>query len=88
MDNKFRSLLDELVDYVPYENREQFIATRAQQVVASFENLRNLINESYEPELAEELTKRLLNAAKSGDDRKFVKKIDEVKRTKHSGRGK
>lgn len=85
MNPKFQSLLTGLTDYVPYQNRDLFIEARAQQVLASIENLKKLIDETYEPELAEELTKRLLNAAKSGDEKKFTRKITEIRKGKSDG---
>jgi uncharacterized protein (UPF0305 family) len=79
LDKKFRSILDELNDYVPLRDRDHFIESRAQQVLASFAHLQTLIQESFDPTLAEELQRRLLLAAKSGDDKKFVRKLREAR---------
>lgn len=82
MDQKFRSILDELSDYVPLRDRDHFIESRAQQVLASFVHLQKLINETFDPDLAEDLQRRLLLAAKSGDDKKFVRKLRESREKK------
>lgn len=82
MDKKFRSILDELSGYSPYEDKAHFIENRAQQVISSFANLRSLIETTFDPETAEELTRRLLLAAKSGDGRKFTRKLTEVRKAK------
>jgi uncharacterized protein (UPF0305 family) len=82
LDKKFRSILEELNDYVPSRDRDHFIESRAQQVLASFVHLQKLINETFDPELAEELQRRLLLAAKSGDDMKFIRKLRETRAAK------
>ncbi len=78
MDSKFKSIIGELCDYVPHKTRDHFIETRAQQVIASFGHLRKLIEETYDEETADDLVKRLFNAARSGDERKFSRGIKTV----------
>ena len=80
MDNRFRGILDELSGGSPYDDKSLFIESRAQQVIASFVHLQRLIESSYDAETAEELTRRLLLAARSGDGRKFTRKLTEVKK--------
>lgn len=82
MEVKFRSLIEELTDYAPRHNRELFIEGRAQQVVASATNLIRLIRETYDAEIAEDLTKRLVRAIASGDGDKFGRKIRSIRETR------
>ena len=79
MDRKFSSILDELA-HSPLRDRELFIEHRADQVIASFNNLVKLIKESYGEEIAADLNKRLLNSVKSGDAEKFRRGIKCVKK--------
>ncbi len=79
MDRKFSSILDELT-HSPLRDRELFIEHRADQVIASYNNLMKLIKESYGEEVAADLTKRLLNSIKSGDAEKFRRGIKSVKK--------
>lgn len=79
MDKKFTSIISELRDYVPYRDRDHAIEARALQVIASFKNLKKLLDETYDPETAEDLFKRLGNAARTGDERKFTRKIKEIR---------
>ena len=58
LDRKFKSLLDEL-DYAPRHNRDLFIESRAQQVIASVTHLMKLIRESYNEEDADDLHLRV-----------------------------
>jgi hypothetical protein len=79
VDRKFSSILDELT-HSPLRDREMFIEHRADQVIASINNLVKLIKESYTEEVAADLNKRLINSIKSGDSEKFRRGIKSVKK--------
>ncbi len=85
MDQNFRSILSELSNYVPKRNAEQFIESRANHVIASWNNLLHMRNETFSPEEAEELSRRLFNAIKSGDQSKFGRKIRQITESKNKG---
>ena len=82
MDKNFRSLIDELSDIAPAKNRDLFIESRAQQVIASVSHLMNLIKESYSVEEAEDLQKRLINSLRTGDENKFRRGIRHIRESK------
>ena len=71
LDKKFSSIVEELSDYAPVRNRDLFIESRAEQVMASVNHLLKLIRESYDQETADDLTKRLINAMRTSDENKF-----------------
>jgi hypothetical protein len=81
---KFRSFLQELSDYVPHtgQDRDLVIEGRAVSVIASVNHLIRLIESQYDPETAADLTKRLFNAAKSGDEDKFRRKIRTIRESR------
>jgi hypothetical protein len=81
---KFRSILDELAGSTaaPARDRDQFIEYQAQQVMASVSHLMNLIRETYDPETAEDLQKRLVNSIRTEDERKFRRKMKELREAK------
>lgn len=80
LDNKkFSSIVEELANSVPQKNKDLFVESRAQQVIASAVNLIKLIQENYDEELAGDLTRRLLNSIKSGDEQKFRRKIQQIR---------
>lgn len=81
MDRKFTSILDEL-RHAPIRDRELFIEQRADQLIASYQNLVKLITESYGEETASDLVKRLGNSIKSGDGEKFRRGIKSAKKGK------
>lgn len=79
MEPKFRSIVDELNAYIPPKNKDVFIEGKAQQVIASARNLIALVESNYPPEIAEDLTKRLLSAIKNNDSEKFCRKVRQVR---------
>ena len=81
-DPRFRSLIEELTDYAPAKDRDLFIESRAQQVIASVNHLMHLIRESYDPETADDLQKRLINAIRTEDEQKFRRRIRQIRETR------
>lgn len=79
MDRKFNSLLEEL-SAAPIPDKEQFIEHRAEQAIASFQNLRRLLRESFGPEESADLDKRLINALKTDDFEKFRRGLKAYKK--------
>ena len=82
MVKNLKSIIDELDSIVPAKNKHTIIESRAAHLIASALNLISLIRESYEPELAEDLIKRLHRSIISADQRKFMRKIQEVRKAK------
>jgi len=80
--NKFRSLIEELSDYAPTHNRDLFIESRAEQVMASVRHLTHLIRENYDPETADDLLKRLFNSMKTEDENKFRRRIRHIRESR------
>lgn len=82
MDKKFNSLIDELLDYAPQRDRELFIESRGQQVIASALNLIRLIRESFDEDTATDLSKRLVRAIINEDQEKFCRRLRAIRQTK------
>lgn len=80
MDNRFRGILDELSGSSPYEDQSLFLENRAIQLIVSFKNLSALIDSKYDEEIAEDLKRRLLLSARSGDPKKFTRKLAELRK--------
>ena len=82
MDKRFRGIVDELLDYAPTRDPELFIESRGQQVIASALNLVRLIRESFEPDVANDLTKRLVRAIATEDQAKFSRRLRALREEK------
>ena len=75
MQKKTRSLLEELdALYIERDNRH-VIETRASNVIASAIRLLEQIDETYAPEQAENLRRKLLNAISQRDPGKFTRTV-------------
>lgn len=77
-----KNIIDELDTIVPAKNKHAIIESRALHLIASALNLVNLIKESYSPEEADDLIKRLYRSMISEDNRKFTRKIKELRKSK------
>ena len=78
-----RSLLEELNDIAIKKDTETVIESRAVHVINSAINLLTLIKENFEPEMAYELERRLLNSIKGSDPAKFTRGIRKLRDAKH-----
>jgi hypothetical protein len=75
MQKKTRSLLEELdAMYIERDSRH-IIETRASNVIAGAIRLLEQIDQSYSPEQAENLKRKLLNAINQRDPAKFTRSV-------------
>jgi hypothetical protein len=81
MADKINSFIDELDRFVPAKSKHTVIESRASHIIASAINLVQLIRESYSEEEAQDLIKRLHRSIISEDQRKFSRKIKDLRGT-------
>jgi hypothetical protein len=75
MQKKTRSLLEELDAMYIERDQRHVIETRASNIIASAIRLMEQIDESYAPEQAENLKRKLLNAINQRDPAKFTRTV-------------
>ena len=75
MQKKTRSLLEELDAMYIERDQRHVIETRASNIIASAIRLLEQIDESYSPDQAENLTRKLINAIKLRDPGKFTRTV-------------
>jgi hypothetical protein len=75
MQKKTRSLLEELDSMYIERDQRHVIETRASNVIASAIRLLEQIDETYTPEQAENLRRKLLNAINQRDPAKFTRSV-------------
>ena len=80
--DSLKNIIEELDTIVPAKNKHTVIESRATHLIASAVNLVRLIRESYPDEQADDLIKRLYRSIISEDDRKFTRKIKEMRKVK------
>jgi hypothetical protein len=75
MQKKTRSLLEELDSMYIERDQRHVIETRASNIIVSAIRLLEQIDQSYAPEQAENLKRKLLNAINQRDPAKFVRSV-------------
>jgi hypothetical protein len=75
MQKKTRSILEELDTLYIERDSKHVIESRASNIIASAINLLEQIEAAYTPEQAENLTRKLINAIRLKDPRKFVRTV-------------
>lgn len=73
-----RSILQELNQVASSRNIDSVMESRATNIINSAINLIENMKKHYEPEVADELERRLLNAIKGQDPAKFARGIRKV----------
>jgi len=74
-----RSILSELDELLLHKDKDNLLESRANNIINGAINLIRYIHETYEPEKAGELERRLLNAIKGQDPAKFARGIRKIK---------
>jgi hypothetical protein len=75
MQKKTRSILEELDTLYVERDRRLIIENRASNLIDSAIRLLEQIESEYPPEVAENLTRKLLNAIKTKDSSKFARSV-------------
>tara|TARA_B100001939_G_C16725986_1_gene523325 strand:- start:219 stop:476 length:258 start_codon:yes stop_codon:yes gene_type:complete len=81
---KSRTILEELQQISVDRDKHHVLENRVQHVVTSVQNLKDILHETYSPEEALDLERRLINSIKSGDAKKFSRGIKKVLENKES----
>ena len=79
MQKKTRSILDELDGLLLHRDRENLLESRANNIINGAINLINMIRETYTPEIAADLERRLINSIKGQDVAKFTRGVRKLK---------
>jgi hypothetical protein len=75
MQRRTRSILDELDDLYAERDRRLVIESRASNIIASAINLLEQIDQTFPPEQAENLSRKLLNAIRTRDVERFSRTV-------------
>ena len=74
-----RSLFEEISSIATKRDSSLLVESRAEHIIASVINLIHLIQESYSQEQSADLNKRLINAIRTEDVRKFTRGMRKIK---------
>lgn len=78
MQKRTRSLLAELDELLIHKDKEKILESRASNIINGAINLIRYIHENYDPDTAGELERRLLNAIKGRDPKKFSRGVRKI----------
>lgn len=73
-----RSILEELNSISVDRDKNHVLENRVQHLVSTVNNIRDMLSELYEEDVANDLEKRLINSLKSGDATKFTRGIKKL----------
>lgn len=73
-----RSILQELNSIADVRSTDSLVESRATNIINSAINLLESIHKHYDPEQADELERRLINAIKGQDPSKFVRGVRRI----------
>ena len=74
-----KSLFEEISSIATTRDNSLLVESRAEHIIASVINLIHLIQESYSQDQAADLNKRLINAIRTEDIRKFTRGMRKIK---------
>lgn len=81
-----RSILQELNEIAEVRNKDSLYESRATNIINSAINLLESIHKQYEPEVADELERRFINAIKGADPAKFTRGMRKVAESRKAKR--
>ena len=82
MQNKTRSLLDELTNMPLSKDKENVVESRASHIIDSAIRLMSFIRENFDSETAYKLEKRFHSSIKNMDAKKFSRGVARIKENK------
>jgi hypothetical protein len=74
-----RSLLEEINNIAPARDNAELIETRGMNVLSSMINLLEMIEHTYDAEIAQDLQKRLILDLKNREPNRFVRGVKKLR---------
>ena len=75
---KIKSILSEIENILPERDKELIVENRASHVIASANNIMQLLEGNYDAETADKLQKKFLNAIRTGKLEKFSNALKRI----------
>lgn len=82
--NRFRSILSEISNFVPEKNKCDMLEMRAHHILSSVMYLFDTIDENCSDEEAEQLKRRFMSSIKNRDPERFIRYIRKIKEDDHA----
>jgi len=79
MKKRTRSLLEEINSISPVKDNKIILESRGVNAISSIVNLLEMIENHYEPEVAQDLTKRVMLSIKNRDSERFLRGVKKLR---------
>jgi hypothetical protein len=79
MKKRTRSLLEEINSISPVKDNKIILESRGVNAISSIVNLLEMIENHYEPEVAQDLTKRVMLSIKNRDSDRFLRGVKKLR---------
>ena len=82
MKKRTKSLLEEINNIAPSKDKSQLLESRGVNALSSMINLLEMIEETYDADIAQDLQKRMVLSLKNRDPSRFVRGIKKMRDSK------
>lgn len=82
MKKRTKSLLEEINSIRPVKDSSQLLESRGSNAISGIINLLEMIDDSYDSETAQDLTKRVMLSIKNRDQDRFMRGIKKLRSKK------
>ena len=82
MKKRTKSLLEEINNIAPSKDKAQLLESRGVNALSSMINLLEMIEETYDADIAQDLQKRMVLSLKNRDPSRFVRGIKKMRDSK------
>lgn len=79
MKKRTRSLLEEINSLAPKKSKDAILESRGSNAISSVINVLDLIENHYDTEVAQDLTKRLMLSIKNRDPERFNRGVRKIR---------
>lgn len=79
MKKNTRSLLDEINSIAPVKGKDQILESRGINCISGVINLLEMIDNTYDDETAQDMTKRVMLSIKNRDTDRFIRGVKKIR---------
>lgn len=85
MNRYSKSILQEITDFVPIQNKENFVESKAEHAISSAISLITLLESEYGPKEADYLIRRFFSSIRGRDSKRFSRSIQKIREASNDG---
>jgi|TARA_B100001248_G_scaffold255383_1_gene235040 hypothetical protein len=82
VEKRTKSILEEINSISPARNRVELLESRGNNAITAIINLLEMIEQNFDGELAQDLTKRVMLSIKNRDNDRFIRGVKKIRNNK------